>query len=40
LCSKAVAVRFSIRHSKKKSVHQWSTQPSTIQHPTPARRYG
>jgi hypothetical protein len=39
LCRKAAALRFDIRHIKKTSLHLRSIQPSTIQHPTGARRH-
>jgi hypothetical protein len=32
LCRKAAALRLGIRHTQETSVHQWLTQPSTIQH--------
>jgi hypothetical protein len=39
-CSILLQLMLSIHHTQETSVHSWSTQPSTIQHPTPARRYG
>jgi hypothetical protein len=33
------ALRFDTRHTQETSAHRWSTQPSTMQHPTAARRH-
>jgi hypothetical protein len=40
LCSRSSALRFSIRYTQKTSVHKWSSQASTVKHPTAARRHG
>jgi hypothetical protein len=37
LCRKAAALRLGIRHTQETSVHQWLTQPSTIQHTAAGR---
>jgi hypothetical protein len=35
----AAALWLGIHHTQEISVHQWSTQPSTKQHPTAARHH-
>jgi hypothetical protein len=38
-CVVKAALQFDIRHTQESSAHRWSTQLSTIQHPTAARRH-